>query len=210
MDAVPPLQTSARLRAAAVIAATTVLVGALAACGDASGGAQGASERPGTLSAVAEPPVAGIDHDPDDPATWVVSGEGVGDIRVGARFDETLEALPGQWRRVADCGAEWTGDGGVTVTFVRDGSEIAAVEVAGSIGAPSEAPRTREGLGIGSMRDEVTAVYPAFSERSSGDGEVVHPEADPGVAFELGAGDRVVGMLVAPEAAPACEASAGE
>lgn len=200
----PTFLPASRLRTAGMLAASAALVAVLGGCGDGSGGDAVSPELPGAATSLAVPPVTGLDEDPADPATWIVSGEGVGSIRIGERFDDTLDGLPGEWRRIPDCGAEWTGADGVTVTFVRDGADIAAIEVSGSIGAPSQAPRTNEGLGLGSMRDEVTAVYPSFSERASGEAGVVHPAGDAGVAFELSAGDRVVGMIVAADDAPSC------
>ncbi|WP_162893313.1 hypothetical protein [Microbacterium halotolerans] len=198
---------SLRPRALGAFVASVALAGALAAC-TAVGGADSDSDLPPSdgLAAMAETPVSSADEDPEDPTTWVISAGAVGGVRIGDDFATTLETLPDTWRSVDECTVSWHGEAGFDVTFAAAASGIVEIEVSGEIGAPSEAPRTPEGLGLGSTRDEVRAVYPAAEETAAPTAGAIelHPEGRtaPGatLSFTIGDSGRVVGIVLAGDA----------
>lgn len=207
MSWVPFPELSLRPRVLGAFVASIALAGVLAACTAAGGPGSGAESPPsGGLTALKETPVSSADEDPEDPTTWVISAGAIGGVRIGDDFATTLETLPGTWRSVDECTASWHGDAGFDVTFAAAASGIAEIEVSGEIGAPSQAPRTPEGLGLGSTRDEVRAVYPAAEETAAPTAGAIelHPDgmAAPGatLSFTIGDSGRVVGIVLASDA----------
>lgn len=108
--------------------------------------------------------------DPADPSTWLISEGGVGPIRIGEDFDETLDALPETWENdTANCGwtAWWNAeDGSYGMYFVRGTQpddqtirEIAVYRTADEPPAGKEAPRTERGLSLQSRGEDVQAAY---------------------------------------------------
>src|SRR5690606_16787870 len=130
----------------------------------------------------------------------------IGGIRLGEDFDRTLAHADGEWGAADACSAVWHG-ADYEVTFSTDGVDIAEIAVTGAIAAPMQAPSTPEGLGLGSTRDEVRAVYPTAEEAPVGDsGAVVLRPADADatgadLGFELSKEGRVVEIVLATDRA---------
>jgi len=191
------------VRAAGALATTALLTAGLASCAaQADAAAEGiGTETSDRLGAVAEAPVSVADEDPTDPSTWVISNGAVGDIRIGEDFDAAVAVADGEWAEIDACSAVWH-SADYDVTFATDGTEIAAITVTGELAAPTEAPTTPEGLGLGSTRDEVRSVYPdaAESSRSDEGAVVLHPDAvdlaGADIAFELSASGRVTAITL--------------
>lgn len=112
--------------------------------------------------------------DPEDPATWVISENGVGPIEIGGDLAGTLAKLPDTWTNDAENCAwtAWLKDSSVDygVYFVRGTesdsapiSEISVYEQMQGEGATG-APATAEGLTLGATRDEILAAYPNAQE----------------------------------------------
>ncbi|MET0811403.1 MAG: hypothetical protein ABWY03_00020 [Microbacterium sp.] len=115
------------------------------------------SETPSTTPSATSTPSA----DPDDPATWVVSDEGIGPFEIGMPMAQVLSLDP----EFTDyCGDESAiGPGHVynagplfVVSTGTDGGAVLDLVTWGG----AEGPRTAEGLGIGSTTTEVLAAYP--------------------------------------------------
>jgi hypothetical protein len=132
------------------------------------------ASEPAPAPSGSEPPA-----DPNDPSTWLVTERGIGPIETGGDFEATLVELPDSWNNDENCSwaAWWNAeDDSYTMTFVRGTeSEDAPIVLASASAAdPVTAgvgPRTEEGLGIGSTKDEVLAQYPDASEGDAPIGE---------------------------------------
>lgn len=202
--------TSTRARAIAALAASAALIGALAACGaqDGQGVDDGGSSHSG-VAAMKDAPLTSIDEDPTRPETWVIADGSVGEVRLGADFAGALTEIDDGWHGIGACGAGWSDDAGFEVTFSARGDQIAQIAVAGEVEAPSQGPRTVQGLGLGSTRDEVRAVYPSAEEVPVPESDVVELRpagadltgAD--LAFEVAGTGRVIGITLASPDAPA-------
>lgn len=192
-----------RLRAAATLAAASVLVGALAGC------AGEAEDEPVMSSGIAAVQDAYADADPTEPATWVIGDGAVGEVRLGADFAGVVAAPSGDWRGDGSCEADWSDDAGFEVTVSAQGGQVAQIVVVGEIEAPSQGPRTADGIGLGSTRDEVRAVYPTAEETAVDGSDVV--ELRPAgadltgaeLSFEVAGTGRVIGITLADPNAPA-------
>lgn len=161
-----------------------------------------------------EPPVSRADEVLEDPATWVIADGSVGAVHIGGDFAETLDELPAGWGVDETCGvvASWD-SASFDVTFSQGGAGIGTIAVEGGLGEPSHGPRTPDGLGLGSTRDEVKAVYPTAEDvAEEGSGAVILrvPGEDPRggvVHFQLSAEtDRVVAIILTSGATPEADA----
>lgn len=181
-------------------------LGALAAC---TAGQEDEASSSAVLSdqvEVAPELPSGDAEDPQDPATWVITSDAVGEVRLGDDLGGALETVPGEWDDEAcPLGATWhSTPHDFDIAFARDDAAagIDAISVTGAIGVPSAAPQTPEGLGLGSTRDEVRAVHPTAEESALDDGSIVIRAADDdpsdgALAFRVdAASDRVDGILV--------------
>lgn len=207
-----------RLLASGGAAGGLALIGALVVWGLSSApGAADADDHVGAGAVDAEllrtdPPVSRADEVLDDPATWVISDGSVGAVRIGGDFVATLDELPAEWGVADACGDVATWDSSVfDVTFSSGMATggIATIAVAGGLGEPSSGPRTPDGLGLGSTRDEVKAVYPRAEEvPGDGDGIAFLRPADEdlqngSVYFQLSTEtDRVVAIILTSGAVP--------
>lgn len=165
-----------------------------------------------TPTAASEVPEA----DPEDPSTWQVSADGIGPIATGGDFAATLADLPETWSNDEHCSwaAWWNAeDQSYSVDFVR-GTEseqepivLASASAADPI-TPGVGPRTEDGLGIGSTKDEVLAVYPDATEGHSqiGDGTWLGiPTASATIFFEYYTSDQANAVTVTTLEAPPYE-----
>lgn len=117
--------------------------------------------------------------DPADLSSWVISEDGIGPIGIGADFDAVLAELPDAWTTDAEnCSwTAWLNEGSRQQYFVRpsDGSSngVQIVSVADWEENPSadDAPKTTDGLSIGSTRDEILMAYPEAVESTTSIGE---------------------------------------
>lgn len=188
-----------------MVAAAVVGLGVLAACavGREDVASQGTVQTEQVEAAPALPSAGA--EDPQDPATWVITSEAVGVVRLGDDLGTALDAVPGDWDDGAcPSGATWHSAPYDFDIAVEAGatSGIGAIAVTGAIGVPSDAPQTPEGLGLGSTRDEVRAAHPTAEETMFDDGSVVIRAADDdpsdgALAFRVdAASDRVDEILV--------------
>lgn len=203
------------LRSSVLAAGTGVL--ALVVAGGVYGIAKGSfepeSQAGGTSTEITDemittdPPVSADDERIDDPSTWVIADGAIGPVRVGADYDGILDTLPAGWQQDEQCDAlaSWgDGDRPFDVVFLRGDTApvIESVSVSGVMGEPSGGPRTPEGLGIGSTRDEVKATYPSIEEISvdGGDSFYLRTPVDAkggSVYFQFASGDdRVVAITL--------------
>lgn len=180
----------------------------LAGCATASPAPEATTTEPvpsptsSAPSPTSEPPV-----DLEDPSTWTVTETGIGPIETGGDFTATLSELPESWTNDDNC--SWTAwwnaeDQSYSMNFVRGTeSDDAPIVLASASAAdpvtPGVGPRTTEGLGIGSTRDEVRAQYPdaAEGEAPIGDGTWLSVAGDgPTIFFEYYTGDQANAVTV--------------
>lgn len=148
-----------------------------------------------------DPPVSADDQDPADPTTWVIDHGAVGLIALGDDYADTVGRLGDGWSETCEGLTAW-GEPDLQLYFVAgaDGA-IETISVEGVIGDPSGGPRTPDGIGLGSTRDEVRAAYPTVEEvtPSIGDGTYlrlnVDDSGDGGRFFEFPAGDDRVAAI---------------
>jgi len=186
-----------------------ILVASLAGCSTTTPGASApATESPTSSAPVGsssptptDPPVSAEDQDPADPTTWVIDDGAVGLISLGDDYVETADRLGDGWTETCEGLTAW-GDPDLNVYFVAgaDGA-IETITVEGLIGDPSGGPRTPDGLGLGSTRDEVRAAYPTVEEATPtiGDGTYLRLGVDDsgtgGRFFEFPASDDRVSSI---------------
>lgn len=153
------------------------------------------------------PPVA----DPEDPATWTVSAEGVGPVEIGGDLASTLAELPDTWKNdPANCSwtAWWQEPGAGYQMYVVRGtesdtapiSEISVNAGGNDPGESTQSPVTAEGVGLGASKEQVLAAYPDAQEIAAQIGDstfLMVPGADPAhVFFEFREGTDVASSLV--------------
>ena len=106
-------------------------------------------------------------------------------MQLGESFSQAREAAP-TWTVEDTCSwaAFWNAsDHSLTAYFVHDSAEqdgeITTIDVAALVPLqPSDGPRTADGLGFGSTRDEVEAAYPDAEEQTSTIGEATMLRVD--------------------------------
>ncbi|MDH6180375.1 hypothetical protein M2152_000557 [Microbacteriaceae bacterium SG_E_30_P1] len=125
-------------------------------------------------SSTAEPSALPTDDapDPTDPSTWVIESAAVGPIALGDAAADAADALTsyGRGEALGDCPViflDAPGLPGVVLSPGSDGAIEAITITSKSAGMPQDptvladaSPRTSEGVGIGSTRDELVAALP--------------------------------------------------
>ncbi|GAB2459742.1 hypothetical protein HD599_001309 [Conyzicola lurida] len=155
--------------------------------------------------------------DPADPATWVISIEGVGPVEFGAPVAEETADLVAAYADVSDLEACSTlmfeAEGSPTIWLAPDldgfvSAILVTAETAdGDVSAGS--PRTEEGIGIGSTRDELFEAYPvvvdAVQDDVGYDTYSVEEFEGRWVHFDVGPDDTVIDIVVNAADAPPYE-----
>jgi hypothetical protein len=131
-----------------------------------------------TPTSTSTPPVSTASppsvNDPADPATWIVSDEGMGPFRLGMPFEDAASLIPDR----AGCGLDesvpsvYFGD--AHRLWIVDGRQesgasdgLSLVEWSGFTPPPVDltlTPRTEEGIGLGSTEAEARRAYPNATE----------------------------------------------
>jgi len=119
-----------------------------------------------TPTAVASPEPA--PQEADDPATWIISGAGIGPVTIGSDVGEFSVVGPytEQDEECPNPAVHSLGGDGVapmTVVSADGGSSVASVHVTswGAEGAVAS-PQTAEGIGLDSSLAEVQSAYPGI------------------------------------------------
>ncbi|MGB3376213.1 MAG: hypothetical protein WBA87_13865 [Microbacterium sp.] len=173
---------------------------ALAGCGAGTGApgpssssspSDGAAPSPAPTMTGTEP--AQPTADPADFTTWAISEQGIGPARIGEAFSDATTGLPA-WK--VDPACSWTAylsseDQSVNGYFARDSdtkdgaiTTVAFEALADSV-VPADGPRSAEGIGLGSTRDEVMTAYPeaVVQQPTIGDGELLRVGAQGAAAI---------------------------
>ena len=197
-----------RARRGVALIGAVLMTAALAGCASESG-PSGDTTPPTSASATPDAtptPTGGSTPtaDPDDITTWTVSETGMGPIELDAAFDEAQAAVPA-WTVPEAC--SWTAywndpDGAVTAYFAEDGEQaggVTTIDVAALTDsvAPEDAPRTPEGIGLGSTLDEVRAAYPDATEQNAtiGDAMLLRVGEQGTIFFTFPSGSDVVSAV---------------
>lgn len=176
------LRSSASLRSAALVSVGLMAV-MLAGCATGSAPSGGTQTPSHTSAPPDESPSptgsAAPTTDAASPADWTVSDTGMGPIELGAAFEEARADVPG-WTVEDAC--SWTAfwndpEGAVTAYFAEDSEApdgVTTIDVAAltETVAPGDAPRTAEGIGLGSTTAQVRAAYPDAVEQAATVGDV--------------------------------------
>lgn len=206
---------------------TVALLGAAVVALSLSGCMAGASDVPGSsappTSVGSEPPATpkpAPTIDADDPSTWVITSSGIGPLQLGSDFSETVDALPDAWTHdPAQCSwVAWVNDDDTTIWFAQDSdsaeSPISTASVestpADETAGSDDGPRTEDGLGLGSSKDDILTIHPDATEIPATIGDSVFiAVADAGVGtlfFEFAAdSDAASSVTVTERAEPAYE-----
>jgi hypothetical protein len=185
--------------AVSIAALTGCVPGADASAGTTPPSTASAEPTPTPMpDAEAEP----APQDPADPATWVVSGDGIGPVTIGSDIAEFSVVGPYS-ERDANCPNPavhaLAGDGlaPMMVVTVDGGPSVASAHIAsGSTEATAAAwPRTAEGIGLGGSLGDVQATYHGIELWTNVYGERQYAYAD-GVGWVIFTvqDDLVVGL----------------
>lgn len=179
---------------AASLAAAAFGVLILAGCSSAEPLPQTSAPDEATSAPPVEPsPTPEPSTDLDDPASWTVTHQGIGPVELDGDFAATLSELPEAWENDDHCSwaAWWNAeDQSYSVDFVRgtESEDEPIVLVSASAAepvTPGVGPRTDDGLGIGSTKDEVRMQHPDAAEGQSqiGEGSWLSVPGDGGTIF---------------------------
>ena len=178
-----PARPRRRILALAAATGTTLVLGLAGCSGSAASGEESDDETTGAVptgespsSTTAGTPsptaTAGGDDDGDDgsstdPSTWRIDDDEIGPIEIGEPFDATLDALSDGWSTVEGCEwvASWTAeDSSYQIWFQAEDEQttgdIVGVHVDWLGDRTGVGPRTEDGLGVGSTREEVLEAHP--------------------------------------------------
>lgn len=155
----------------ALIAAAALLAGCVPEPEQSASPSATASPAPSATETSTTPSPSAAPEDPDDPATWIVTQDGIGPLRLDDPFDDARALLPaGSEYDPSACfwAAWWNSTDMETQVYVvgesADGSEeVGPVLLVASSAYQAEGlvgPRTVDGLGAGSTADEIRAVHP--------------------------------------------------
>lgn len=198
-----------RTTVAGVLVASALALTGCATDAGPSGPSGTATTSPPTASSTptSTPSPTQAAADPADVTTWTVSAQGIGPARLGEAFSDVTAALPA-WTVVPGC--SWTAalssvDQQVSAYFARNSDDaegdvttVTFEALADSV-TPADGPRTAEGIGLGSTRDEVMAAYPAaVSQKPTiADGELlrVRTQGSAAMYFEIREGATTVSAV---------------
>ncbi|MFE6995125.1 hypothetical protein ACFVAE_04150 [Microbacterium sp. NPDC057659] len=200
------MNTMTGKRTAAMLGAM-VLAATLAGCGSGSW----TSPSPSPPASVVSPTPSPIetehtDADPADVRTWTITEQGMGPVQLDELFADAVAGVP-NWTVDQNCTwAAFRNDQatGVTVYFARDSEvsdgNVTTIEAESTTDTvkPDGGPRTADGLGLGSTRDEVLAAHADAAEQKPtiGDGTLLRlGPAGPGqgtIFFSFRAGEDAV------------------
>lgn len=192
-------------RLALVAASLAALTGCVPEA-DASPG----TTPPVTVSTAPTPTVAPSSEpsleDPDDPATWVVDGAGIGPLHRGAVFDPAAPAAGPYAVATSECPnpavtfLEGDGVANLTVVTEQGGPGIAFVQVT-SWGTSGDivSPSTTTGVELGASVAELQAAYPGIEHTGMSNNSAVFAvqDVDGSIVF-LVEEDAVVVMAASP------------
>lgn len=192
------------VRSAAVVLCASLAL-AMGACT-----AQRADEALPAASATApspstEPttPTATDASDPQDPGSWVVAEDSVGPVTLGDALPDAAGSMPEGTSiddERCDWSAWWTSQEPVySVAVARPGDADAGIDLIAATtlrGTPgSFGPRTAEGIGIGSTRDDVMAAYPSAMQMDATIGGGQHLKVGDTLFFTFEEGSSTVGAV---------------
>ncbi|MFE6734001.1 hypothetical protein [Microbacterium sp. NPDC057650] len=203
------MNTTKGRRTAAMLGALALAV-ALAGCGTVSPTSTTAPPPTSVASPTPSPiETQHTDADPADVRTWTITEQGMGPVQLDELFADAVAGVP-NWTVDQNCTwAAFRNDQatGVTVYFARssdisDGN-VTTIETESSTDTvkPADGPRTADGLGLGSSRDEVLAAHPdaAVQKPTVGDGALLRVgPAGPGqgaIFFSFRAGEDTVSAV---------------
>ncbi|UJP11336.1 hypothetical protein L2X99_07395 [Microbacterium sp. KUDC0406] len=195
-------------RAAAVLG-VTVLAVALAGCGTPASPPTSTSS-PTSIQSDAPTPhetrTTNPDADPDDPRTWTITEQGMGPVQLDELFADAVAGVP-TWTVDENC--SWTAfwndpEKSVSAYFSRESDltdgAVTTIDVSTSETAqPGDGPRTADGLGLGSSREEVLVAHPDAVEQKPtiGDGSMlrVGPDGIGSIFFSFRADEDAVSAV---------------
>lgn len=168
---------NSKMKRVALLAGAMLMAAVLSSCASAPepSGSASSTGAPPTSSDPSPSPSASTPEtaDPDDPATWIVTEDSIGPVHLGDTFSEARDAVR-SW--TVDDACSWTAfwnapDNSLTAYFSHDNAEqdgtVDTIDVAALVALkPSDGPRTSDGIGMGSTRDEVRAAYPDAEEQT--------------------------------------------
>ncbi|REJ06659.1 hypothetical protein DY023_06070 [Microbacterium bovistercoris] len=138
---------------------------------------------------------------------WTITEQGMGPVQLDELFADAVAGVP-TWTVEENCSwvAFWNDqETGVTAYFARDSETsdgtVTTIDVESTTDTvqPHDGPRTVDGLGLGSTRDEVLAAHPDAAEQKPtiGDGALlrVGPQGEGAIFFAFRSGEDTVSAV---------------